>query len=83
MLLKIILNIRFIKQYDYEKYTNLINYFEKFYKIYIFILSDRYDIKQYFSIFISFRNKIIKELYSVFIILPQKMRNNFLNVLIS
>ena len=76
-LLKIILNIRFIKQYDFEKFTNLINYFEKFYKIYIFILSDRYDIKQYFSIFISLRNTIIKELYSVFIILPQKMKNNF------
>jgi hypothetical protein len=76
-LLKIILNIRFIKQYDYEKYTNLINYFEKFLKIYIFILSDRYDIKQYFSIFVSLRNTIIEEMYSVFIILPQKMKNNF------
>lgn len=76
-LLKIILNIRFIKRYDYEKYTNLINYFEKFLKIYIFILSDRYDIKQYFSIFVSLRNTIIEEMYSVFIILPQKMKNNF------
>jgi hypothetical protein len=76
-LLNIILNIRFIKQYDFEKFTNLINYFEKFYKIYIFILSDRYDIKYYFSIFVSLRNTIIKEMYSVFIILPQKMKNNF------
>ena len=76
-LLKIILNIRFIKRYDYEKYTNLINYFEKFLKIYIFILSDRYDIKQYFSIFVSLRNTIIEEMYSVFVILPQKMKNNF------
>jgi hypothetical protein len=76
-LLNIILNIRFVKQYDYEKYTNLINYFEKFYKIYIFILADRYDIKQFFTIFISLRNAIIKEMYSMYIILPQKMKYNF------
>jgi hypothetical protein len=76
-LLKIILNIRFTKKYDFEKYTNLINYFEKFYKIYMFILSDRYDIKRYFDIFISLRNSIIKELYSIYIILPKKMKNNF------
>jgi len=76
-LFKIILNLRFIKKYDFEKFTNIINYFEKFYKIYIYILSNRYDIKQFFNIFISIRTAIIKELYSIYIILPQKMKNNF------
>jgi hypothetical protein len=69
--------LRFIKKYDYDKFTNIINYFEKLYKIYIYILSDRYDIKDFFSIFISIRTAIIKELYSMYIILPQKMKNNF------
>jgi hypothetical protein len=76
-LFNIILNLRFIKKYDYDKFTNIINYFEKLYKIYIYILSDRYDIKDFFSIFISIRTAIIKELYSMYIILPQKMKNNF------
>lgn len=73
-LLNIILNIRFIKKYDYEKYTNLLCYFDNLYKIYMFILSNRYNIKDYFSTFVSLRTTIIKELYSIYIILPIKMK---------
>ena len=53
-LLDIIINIRFIKKYDYDKYTNIIYQIDKLYKIYIFILADRYDINIYFSTFILF-----------------------------
>lgn len=73
-LLDIILNIRFIKRYDTSKYTNIVLYIDKFYKIYIFILANRYDIKKYFSTFILLRNTIIRELYSIYIILPAKMK---------
>jgi len=73
-LLDIILNIRFIKRYDTSKYTNIVLYIDKFYKIYIFILANRYDIKKYFSTFILLRNTIIRELYSIYIILPVKMK---------
>ena len=70
----IIINIRFIKRYDSSKYTNIVLYIDKFYKIYIFILANRYDIKKYFSTFILLRNTIIRELYSIYIILPTKMK---------
>ncbi len=73
-LLDIVLNIRFIKRYDLEKYTNILFHIDKLYKIYMFILSDRYDIKKYFNIFIDLRNMIIREMYSIYIILPIKMR---------
>jgi hypothetical protein len=73
-LLSIILNIRFIKKYDYEKYTNIIFQIDKFYKIYMFILADRYDINIYFNTFLLLRNSILKELYSIYIILPMKMK---------
>ena len=73
-LLDIIINIRFIKRYDSSKYTNIVLYIDKFYKIYIFILANRYDIKKYFSTFILLRNTIIRELYSIYIILPTKMK---------
>jgi len=73
-LLDIIINIRFIKKYDYDKYTNIIYQIDKLYKIYIFILADRYDINIYFSTFLLLRNSIIKELYSIYIILPMKMK---------
>ena len=70
----IIQNIRFIKRYDSEKYTNILMYIDKFYKIYMFILADRYDIKQYFSTFITLRNTILRELYRLYVILPAKMK---------
>ncbi len=71
-LLSLILNIRFIKVFDNARYTNIIIYIEKFIKIYIYMLSNRYDISTHFSSFIDLRKTIIKELYSCFIILPQK-----------
>ena len=74
-LTELILNIRFVKKYDYAKYTNLINLFENFVKIYIFILADRYDIHKYFTSLIDLRTKIIKELYAIYIIIPKKLVN--------
>ena len=72
-LLEIVLNLRFIKLYDKEKYTNIILYIDKFYKIYMYILNDRYDINKYFNSFIDLRTTIIREMYSIYIILPLKM----------
>ena len=40
----------------------------------MFILADRYDIKKYFNTFLLLRNTIIKEMYSIYIILPMKMK---------
>jgi hypothetical protein len=71
-LIELILNIRFLKVFDNAKYTNIIASLEKFMKIYIFMLGDRYDINLYFSTFLLLRNSIIKELYSTYVILPNK-----------
>jgi hypothetical protein len=49
-----------MKRYDSSKYTNIIFYIDKFYKIYMFILADRYDINKYFTTFLLLRNTIIK-----------------------
>jgi hypothetical protein len=76
-LLDIILNLRFIKRYDLEKFTNILFHMDKFYKIYMFILSDRYDVKKYFGIFIDLRNMIIREMYALYIILPMEMKYYF------
>jgi hypothetical protein len=40
----------------------------------MFILADRYDINKYFTTFLLLRNTIIKELYSIYLILPLKMK---------
>jgi hypothetical protein len=70
----IIFNIKYIKIYDNAKFTDIINYMEKFMKIYIYILSDRYDPKKYFTTFIDIRQSILEILYSCFIIIPQKSK---------
>jgi hypothetical protein len=72
-LIELIINIRFIKIFDYAKYTDIIVFMENFMKIYIFILADRYDINEYFLTFIDLRTTIIKELYSLYIITPIKL----------
>lgn len=76
-LIDLVLNIRFIKLFDEDKYSKLLLHMEEFMKIYIFILADRYDIKDYFSTFINLRTTIIKELYGIYIILPMKLKYVF------
>jgi len=72
-LLDLILNIRFIKVFDKTRYTNIVIYIEKFIKVYIYMLSNRYDINIHFQTFIDLRKTIITELYSCFIIIPNKL----------
>lgn len=71
-LIELLLNLRFIKVFDNAKYTSLIGSMEKLVKLYIFMMGDRYDISLYFSTFLSLRNTIIKDLYSIYIIVPDK-----------
>lgn len=76
-LIELILNIRFIKIFDDAKYTKILLLLEKFMKIYIFMLADRYDISDYFTTFLQIRQTIIKELYASYIIVPMKLRYIF------
>ena len=73
----ILLNIRFIKKYDCAKYTDLINYLDKFMKVYIFILSDRYNIEDYFETLIDLRYIILKDMYSMFLIIPKDLKYTY------
>ena len=73
-LVELLLNIRFIKVFDEAKWSDLILLLEKFMKYYIYLLSDRYNITIHFETFINLRTTIIKELYSAFIIIPQKLK---------
>ena len=73
-IIEYILKIRFVKIFDDAKYTKIILLFEKFMKVYIFILADRYDISDYFSTFLELRKSIIKELYSIYVVIPMKLK---------
>jgi len=76
-LIELVLKIRFIKLFDNAKYTKLLLLFENFMKVYIFMLADRYEIKDYFTTFLELRQSISKELYGIYIIIPIKLRYIF------
>jgi len=73
-LVELILNIRFVKKFDNAKYTDIINYLDKFMKIYIYILADRYDINESFSTLLDLRYLILEEMYSIFVIIPKDLK---------
>jgi len=44
-------------------------------KIYIYILANRYDINDYFTTLLDMRYLILKNMYSIFVIIPQTLKN--------
>jgi len=76
-LIDIITNLRFIIKFNKTIYSDIILNMNKLMKIYIYILSNRYDIVQYIPIFIDIRDNIIELLYSLFIIIPDKMKHTY------
>ena len=67
----IIKNLRFIKKFDKTRYNNLIILMNKLMKIYIYILSDRYDVYEYIPIFNDIKNDIFEILYSLVFVVPE------------
>lgn len=73
-LVELLLNVRFIKIFDNDKYSNMISQSEKLMKLYIFMLGDRYDITERFNSFLNIRNELINNLYSCYLIIPFKLK---------
>lgn len=74
-LMNIITNIRFVRKFDNAKYTDIILLMDTFMKIYIYILSDRYDAEVYIPIFMDIRYSILEILYSLIIVVPDKLKH--------
>lgn len=73
--LDIVHNLRFVKKFDKSRYNNLIIYMNKLMKIYIYILSDRYDIYLYIPIFNDISNDILEIFYSFVFVIPDKFKH--------
>ena len=73
--LDIINNLKFVKKFDKTRYNNLIIYANKLMKIYVYILSDRYDIYVYMPIFNDTVNDILEILYSFIFVVPEKFKH--------
>lgn len=74
-LVDIINNLSFIKKFNKSLYSELIVFCNKLMKIYMYILSNRYDIYTYQPIFIDIRNKIIELLYSLIFVVPDQFKH--------
>jgi hypothetical protein len=70
----IIKNLRFIKKFDKTRYNNLIILMNKLMKIYVYILSDRYDVYEYIPIFNDIKNDIFEILYSLVFVVPERFK---------
>jgi hypothetical protein len=73
--LDIINNLKFVKKFDKTRYNNLIIYANKLMKIYIYILSDRYDIYVYMPIFNDIVNDILEIFYSFVFVIPDRFKH--------
>ena len=73
----IIYNIRFIKKYDNSRYTKMIIFMDELMKIYIYILSDRYDLNTYLPIFTDTKDNIIEIFYSLVFVVPEKFKHTY------
>ena len=66
---------RFIKKFDETRYNNIIVNMNKLMKIYIYILSDRYEINSYLPIFNDIKDNILELLYSIIFVVPDKFKH--------
>lgn len=75
--LEILELIRFSKRYDKTKYDSLKDKLNEFMKIYMYILNDRWRIDRYLSTLYFMRLEILEILYSLYVVLPVRMRHVF------
>lgn len=70
-------DMKYSKRYDIDKYDTLILKLNKFMKIYIYILGERWNVEVYMPNLIELRLEILEILYSMYMILPKDMKNVF------
>ena len=76
-LIDIITNIRFIKKFNKTRYGDIILNTNKLMKVYIYILSERYDVEIYLPIFSDIRDNILELINSLIMIIPEKLKHTY------
>jgi hypothetical protein len=70
-------DMKYTKRYDIDKYNTLLVKLNKFMKVYIYILGERWEVELYMSTLIESRLEILEVFYSMYMILPKDMKNVF------
>lgn len=74
-LMTIVTNLRFTMKFNKTRYSDLIVNMNKLMKVYMYILAERYDTVQYIPVFTDIRDNIIEIMYSLFVIIPGKLKH--------
>lgn len=75
--LELLKNIEFIKKYDPSRFDDIALNLNILMKIYIYILVERYEPELQIQHFIDIRDNITNLLYSLIIIVPNKMKHTY------
>ncbi len=70
-------NIRFTIKFNKTRYSDILLNMDKLMKIYVYILSDRYDATDYIPMFTDIVDNIIELMYSLFIIIPMTLKHTY------
>ena len=76
-LIEILTNLNFIKKFDKTRYSDILINTNELMKIYIYVLSDRYERINGLTSFVDMRDQIIELLYSIIMIVPENMKHSY------
>lgn len=74
---KVVENIRFIRKFSKSRYSDILLNMNLLMKIYIYILSDRYEPDVFIPQYIDTRDNILDLLYSLIIIVPSELKHTY------
>jgi hypothetical protein len=75
--IELIENLRFVKKYDKSRYSDILINLNLLMKIYIYILTERYDPDVFLPQFIDVRDNITDLMYSLVIIVPSVFKHTY------
>jgi hypothetical protein len=76
-LIGILTNLNFIKKFDKTRYSDILINSNELMKIYIYVLSGRYERISGITLFVDTRDLIIELLYSIIMIVPENMKHSY------
>jgi len=76
-LVDIITNIRFIRKFNQTIYGDIVLNANKLVKVYMYILSNRYDANEHLPIFVDIKDNIIELINSLIMIVPEKLKHTY------
>jgi hypothetical protein len=75
ILVEIATDLAIIRMFDRARYGDMCHLMNTYQKTYQYILSDRYDAKQYLPIFQDLGDAVLQNMYSSVFVLPSKLKN--------